>query len=34
MADVHLDSVGLDVPTTDILDELISDVPVNMGFEE
>jgi hypothetical protein len=34
MADVHLDVVGLDVPTTDILNEMVPDFPVNLGFEE
>ena len=34
MADVHLDEVGLDVPTTDILGELVPPVPVNLDFEE
>jgi hypothetical protein len=34
MADVHLDVVGLDVPTTDILAEIVPDFPVNLGFEE
>jgi hypothetical protein len=34
MADIHLDVVGLDVPSTDLLDELIPGLPVNLGFEE
>ena len=34
MADVHLDVVGTDVPTTDILEELVPDSPVNLEFEE
>ncbi len=34
MADVHLDVVGTDIPTTDILEELIPNVPVNLEFEE
>ncbi len=34
MADVHLDVVGPDVPTTDLLVELVPDLPVNLGFEE
>ena len=34
MADVHLDEVGPDVPTTDILEEMVPDLPVNLGFEE
>ncbi len=34
MADVHLDVVGPDVPTTDLLEESIPDLPVNLGFEE
>ena len=34
MADVHLDEVGLDVPTTDLLEELVPDLPVNLGFDE
>jgi hypothetical protein len=34
MADVHLDVVGPDVPTTDLLEEWIPDLPVNLGFEE
>ena len=34
MADVHLDEVGPDVPTTDILEEIVPYFPVNLGFEE
>lgn len=34
MADVHLDAVGADVPTTDILEEMVPNFPVNLGFEE
>jgi transcriptional regulator with XRE-family HTH domain len=34
MADVHLDVVGPDVPTTDILEEIVHNFPVNLGFEE
>ena len=34
MADVHLDVVGPDVPTTDILDEIVLYFPVNLEFEE
>ncbi len=34
MADVHLDVVGLDVPTTDILEEIIQYFPRNLTFEE
>jgi hypothetical protein len=34
MADVHLDAVGPDVPTTDVLEEIVPYFPVNLGFEE
>jgi len=34
MADVHLDVVGPDVPTTDLLEEVVPNLPVNLGFEE
>lgn len=34
MADVNLEVVGPDVPTTDILAEITSYFPVNLGFEE
>ena len=34
MADVHLDVVGPDVPTTDLLEEPVPDFPVNLEFEE
>jgi hypothetical protein len=34
MADVHLDTVERDVPTTDILPEVAPYFPVNLGFEE
>ena len=34
MADVHLDAVGPDIPTTDLLEELVPDFPVNLEFEE
>ncbi len=34
MADVHLDVVGPDVPTTDLLEEIVPDFPVNLAFEE
>ena len=34
MADVHLDVVGPDVPTTDVLDEMNPCFPVNLEFEE
>jgi hypothetical protein len=34
MADVHLEVVEKDVPTTDILEEIASYFPVNLGFEE
>jgi len=34
MGDVHLEGVGLDVPTTDLLEEWIPDLPVNLGFDE
>jgi hypothetical protein len=33
MADVHLDEVGPEVPTTDLMEEWIPGVPVNLGFE-
>jgi hypothetical protein len=34
MSNVRLDVVGLDVPTTDILENLIPPAPVNLGFDE
>lgn len=34
MADVHLEVVGKDVPTTDIMPEIAPFFPVNLGFEE
>lgn len=34
MADVQLDVVGPDVPTTDLLGEWIPSFPVNLGFED
>lgn len=34
MADVHLDTVERDVPTTDLLPEIAPYFPVNLGFEE
>lgn len=34
MADVHLDTVERDVPTTDLLPEVAPYFPVNLGFEE
>jgi hypothetical protein len=34
MADVHLDVVGPDVPTTDLLEEPVPNFPVNLEFEE
>jgi hypothetical protein len=34
MADVRLDEVGLDVPTTDLLAEIAPFFPVNLDFEE
>ena len=34
MADVHLEVVEQDVPTTDILADIASYFPVNLGFEE
>jgi hypothetical protein len=34
MADVHLDEVDRDIPTTDQLPDLESYFPVNLGFEE
>jgi hypothetical protein len=34
MADVHIDVVGLDIPTTDILAEISAYFPVNLNFEE
>jgi len=34
MADVHLDVVGADVPTTDLLEEIAPYYPVNLGFDE
>jgi transcriptional regulator with XRE-family HTH domain len=34
MADVHLDVVGPDVPTTDLLEEMVTNFPVNLEFEE
>lgn len=34
MADVHLDIVGRDVPTTDLLAEIAPYFPVNLDFEE
>jgi hypothetical protein len=34
MADVHLDEVGPDVPTTNITEEMTPNFPVNLGFEE
>lgn len=34
MADVRLEEVGRDVPTTDIVAEIIAYFPVNLGFEE
>jgi hypothetical protein len=34
MADIHLDVVGLDVPATDLLEELVPDLPINLGFDE
>ena len=34
MADVHLDVVTLDVSTTDLIDEMYPNLPVNLGFEE
>lgn len=34
MADVHLEEVGKEVPTTDLLEEIAPYFPVNLGFEE
>lgn len=34
MADVHLEVVSRDIPTTDILEEIASYFPVNLAFEE
>jgi hypothetical protein len=34
MADVHLDQVGAEVPTTDLLEEMVLNFPVNLEFEE
>ena len=34
MADVHLDVVALDVPTTDLINEIHPNLPVNLTFEE
>jgi len=34
MADVRLDEVGLDVPTTDMLEEMVPFFQVNLDFEE
>jgi transcriptional regulator with XRE-family HTH domain len=34
MADVKLDVVGRDIPTTDILEEIAPYFPTNLGFEE
>jgi hypothetical protein len=34
MAGVHLDVVDRDVPSTDLLAEIASYFPVNLGFEE
>ena len=34
MSDVHLDEVGHDVPTTDILEEIQAYFPVNLDFED
>jgi fructose-specific component phosphotransferase system IIB-like protein len=34
MADVHLDVVGPEVPTTDLLAEMVPYFPVNLEFEE
>ena len=34
MADVHLEVVDKDIPTTDLLAEIASYFPVNLGFEE
>lgn len=34
MADVHLDTVERDIPTTDLLPEVAPYFPVNLGFEE
>ena len=34
MADVHLEVVGRDVPTTDVLEEIAPYFPVNLAFDE
>jgi hypothetical protein len=34
MADVHLETVGRDVPTTDLIEEFNTYFPVNLGFDE
>lgn len=34
MADVRLDVVELDVPTTDLIADLLQELPANLGFEE
>jgi hypothetical protein len=34
MADVHLDVVGPEIPSTDLLDELVPNFPINLEFEE
>jgi hypothetical protein len=34
MADVRLEAVGLDVPTTDLIEEVLQERPVNLDFQE